>query len=220
MGNEKIQEEVEKVIELLKKYFSGKRKTTLNRMKHQDPFKILIACLLSLRTKDEITEEVSERLFSVADTPEKILSMPTEKLEKIIYRVGYYRKKAKVLKHVSKVIVEKFNSRVPDKKEELLKIKGVGQKTANIVLNFAFSKDTLPIDTHCHRIPNRIGWIKTRTPEQSEKELERIVPKKYWKEFNGLFILFGRTICLPVSPLCSKCPIRNYCKRIGVKRSR
>lgn len=146
--------------------------------------------------------------------------MPFKKLKKIIFSTGHYNKKARTLKHVSSQLIKRFHGKVPKTKEELLSIKGIGPKTANIVLAFAFSKEALPIDTHCHRIPNRLGWIKTKTAEQTEKELERILPRKYWREFNAIFVLFGRTICLPVSPLCSRCPVSEYCKKVGVKRSR
>ncbi|MCL6500546.1 MAG: endonuclease III [Candidatus Pacearchaeota archaeon] len=207
---------------LLAKQFHYSEKTTLNRMRCQreGPFKILASCLLSLRTQDKNTEKVSRALFKVAKTPEEIAKMPIKKLEKLIYSSGHYKKKARVLKHVSKVLIKKYNGKVPNNKEELLSIKGIGPKTANIVLSFAFCQDVLPIDTHCHRIPNRLGWVKTTSPEQTEKALEKILPKCYWREFNAIFVLFGKTICKPISPFCSKCPVREYCKRIGVKKSR
>ncbi len=217
-----MEQKINKIMEILTEHFNYKKRTTLNRMRksNKDAFKILISCLLSLRTQDKNTEKASKKLFVVADTPKKILELSNKKLEKLIYSSGHYKKKAQTLKHVSKEIITKFNGRVPDTKEELLSIKGIGPKTANIVLSFAFNKLVLPIDTHCHRIPNRLGWVKTKTPEQTEKELEKILPKKYWKEFNGVFVLFGKTICQPVSPWCSKCPINQYCPKIGVKRSR
>ena len=209
------------IMEILSKKFPSNERTTLNRMrKKPDEFKILISCLLSLRAKDETTERISKELFKIADTPEKIAKLPTKKLEKIIFSTGHYKKKAQVLKHVSKVLIKEHKSKVPKTKEELLAIKGIGPKTANIVLAFAFGKQVLPIDTHCHRVPNRLGWVKTKTPEQTEKELEKILPKKYWNEFNAIFVQFGREICQPVSPWCSKCPVRKYCPRIGVVRSR
>ncbi len=208
-------------MKILSKRYISTDKTTLNRMrKKPNAFKILISCLLSLRTRDENTEKVSKELFKVADTPKKISSLPVKKLEKLIYSSGHYKKKSKTLQHVSKELINRFNSKVPDEKAELLSIKGIGPKTANIVLAFAFNKAVLPIDTHCHRIPNRLGWIKTKTPEQTEKEIEKILPKKYWKNFNAIFVQFGRDICQPVSPWCSKCPINKYCKKIGVKKSR
>jgi endonuclease-3 len=211
------------IMKILEKHFHYVERTTLNRMRQdneKDAFKILISCLLSLRSRDETTERISKELFKIADNPEKILKIPLAKLEGIIYSAGHYHKKALVLKHVSYEILNRFNGKVPDVKEDLLSIKGIGPKTANIVLNFAFDKPTLPIDTHCHRIPNRLGWVETKTPEQTEKELEKILPKQYWFEFNGIFVLFGRTICQPISPWCSKCPVNKYCPKIGVIRTR
>lgn len=212
---------IEPIMKILAEHFNYKERTTLNRMRQKpNAFKILISCLLSLRTQDKNTKTASRKLFAVADTPRKILEVPNEKLEQLIYSSGHYKKKAQTLKYVSKEILEKFNGQVPSTKEELLSIKGIGPKTANIVLNFAFDQLVLPIDTHCHRIPNRLGWVKTKTPEKTEIELEKILPKKYWKEFNAIFVLFGKTICQPISPWCSKCPIEQYCPRINVKRSR
>jgi len=218
----KQKKDIPKVMKILEKHFNYKEKTTLNKMKEKNfsAFKILISCLLSLRTQDKNTEKVSKNLFKIADTPEKIVKMPLKKLEKIIYSSGHYKKKARTLKDVSKELIKKFNGKVPSTKEELLNIKGIGPKTANIVLAFAFNKSVLPIDTHCHRIPNRIGWVKTKNPEKTEIELMKIIPKKYWKEFNGIFVLFGKTICQPISPKCSQCPIEKYCKKIGVKKHR
>jgi endonuclease-3 len=214
-------ENIPKVMDILSKVYPSSKETTLNRMREKPaPFKILISCLLSLRTQDKNTEIASGRLFAVADTPENILKLPIKKLEKLIYSSGHYKKKARVLKSVSKEILDKYNGKVPETKEELLSIKGVGPKTANIVLAFAYNQIVLPIDTHCHRIPNRIGWVKTATPEKTEKELEKILPKKYWKEFNAIFVLFGKTICVPISPKCSICPINKFCKKVGVEKSR
>tara|TARA_Y100000310_G_C20681603_1_gene816290 strand:- start:99 stop:761 length:663 start_codon:yes stop_codon:yes gene_type:complete len=216
-------ENIDKIMSQLEKHFNYTERTTLNRMRNYkkiDPFKILISCLLSLRTRDENTEKTSKNLFSVASTPEQILNLSTKKLEKLIFSSGHYKKKARTLKHVSKTLIENHKGKVPDNKEKLLSIKGIGPKTANIVLNFAFNQQVLPIDTHCHRIPNRLGWIKTKKPEQTEKELEKILDKKYWKEFNGIFVLFGKTICQPISPWCSKCPVNLYCPKIGVIKRR
>jgi len=206
---------------ILENHFNHNERTTLNRMrKKPNAFKVLIACLLSLRTQDKNTETASRRLFKVADSPEKIAALPLRKLEKLIFSSGHYKKKAKTLKHVSKTLIKKFNSKVPNDKEKLLSIKGIGPKTANIVLAFAYGRDVLPIDTHCHRIPNRLGWVNTKTPEKTEKELEKVLPKRYWNEFNAIFVLFGKEICQPISPWCSKCPIAKYCPKISVTKSR
>ncbi len=212
---------IEIIMKILSRVYPSNKKTTLNRMrKKPDAFKILISCLLSLRTQDKNTEKVSRRLFEVADTPKGILKLPIKRLEKLIFSSGHYKKKSRTLKYVSKIILKKFKGKVPDTKEELLSIKGIGPKTANIVLAFAFGKSVLPIDTHCHRIPNRLGWVKTKSPEQTEKELEKILPKKYWNEFNAIFVQFGKTICRPLSPFCSQCPVNKYCKKVGVGRFR
>jgi endonuclease-3 len=208
-------------VKILAKKYNAIDKTTLNRMRTKpDPYKILISCLLSLRAKDETTEKISEELYKIVETPQQMLNIPTEQLEKIIFSTGHYRKKAQTLKHVSKELIEKFSGDVPKTREELMSIKGIGPKTANIVLAFAFNQPVIPVDTHVHRIPNRIGWIQTKTPEQTEQELMKILPKEYWADFNAVFVQFGRDICQPVSPWCSKCPIQSYCKRIGVERSR
>ena len=143
-----------------------------------------------------------------------------KQIQKLIYPVGFYRVKSKRIKEISKVLIKDCNGKVPSDMDELLKLKGVGRKTANIVLVFGFNKNALPIDIHCHRIPNRLGWIKTKTPEQTEMELKKILPKKYWIDFNNIFVVFGQNICVPVSPFCSKCPIYDYCPRIGVKKHR
>ena len=208
-------------MEILKKSVKKSRKTTLNReAKTYTPYQTLISCLLSLRSKDETTERVSKELFKTAKTPNAMLKLTDKQLEKLIFSSGHYKKKAKTIKHVSKEILTRFNGKVPSTEEELLSIKGIGRKTANIVLCLSFNKCVIPIDTHCHRIPNRIGWIKTKNPDETEQELMKIIPKKYWKDFNAIFVLFGRTICLPISPLCSQCPIKEYCKKINIINSR
>lgn len=215
------QQRISKVMDTLSKYFDYKERTTLNRMREKpDPFKVLIACLLSLRTQDKNTEKASNALFTVADTPEKIVKLPMKRLEKLIFSSGHYKKKARVLKHVSEVILKEYNGQVPDDKEKLLAIKGIGPKTANIVLAFAFGQLVIPVDVHVHVIANRLGWVKTKSPEKTEKELEKVLPKRYWKEVNALFVLFGKEICDTRSPKCSICPVRHLCPRIGVLHSR
>lgn len=217
-------QQISKVLEVLKKFQKGTRKTTLNReardSKNFTPYQTLISCLLSLRAKDETTEKISNALFKVAKTPEEMLNIPEKELKRIIFSSGHYNKKAEAIRHVSQQLIERFDSKVPDTREELMSIKHIGPKTANIVLCFSFGKDYIPIDTHCHRIPNRLGWIKTKTAEQSEYAIMKILPKEYWRDFNGIFVLFGKTICVPISPFCSRCPIKKYCKRIGVKNTR
>jgi endonuclease-3 len=213
--------DIEKIMQILKDYYPSTEKTTLNRMRsNPEAFRILISCLLSLRTQDKNTEIASRKLFEIADTPEKILALPISQLEKLIFSSGYYKNKAKTIKHVSEIILKDYRGKVPDTREELESIKGIGPKTANIVLAFAFGKNVLPIDTHCHRIPNRLGWVKTKTPVQTEMELAKILPKKYWRDFNAIFVQFGKTICVSISPKCSICPISKYCQKIGVVKRR
>ncbi len=211
---------ISKTMQILGKKYP-RSTTTLNTMRgNSTPFEILISCLLSLRARDEVTDVISKDLFSIANTPEKIVAMSDKELKKIIFKSGHFNKKAEILKSVSRELIKRFDSKVPDDYDNLISIKGVGPKTANIVLAFAYGKMVLPIDVHCHRIPNRLGWIKTKTPEETEKVLEKILPKKYWKEFNSAFVQFGREICLPISPKCSECLVNKYCKRVGVVKSR
>ncbi len=215
--------EVEKVMNILEDYYKNNRNPTVRRTSEtSSPFKILISCLISLRTRDETTEKVTKKLFKQAETPEEILKIPKEKLEKLIYSSGYYKNKAETIKNVSKAILGKYDGKVPKKKEELLSIKGIGPKTANIVLAFAFNKKVIPVDTNVHRVSNRLEWVSTGKYkfEDTEKELEKILPRKWWKEINTLFIQHGRNICTPQSPKCSECPVNDYCKKIGVKSKR
>ncbi|MBW2995583.1 endonuclease III [Candidatus Woesearchaeota archaeon] len=184
------------------------------------PYYVLISCLMSLRTKDEVTYPRARALFKKADTPRKMLKLSVKEIEKLIYPVGFYRVKARRIKEVSRYLIEKHNSRVPDDFDELLKIKGVGRKTANIVITHAFSKPGIAVDTHVHRISNRIGIVKTKTPEQTEMSLMKIIPKKNWIVFNELLVRHGQNICKPISPFCSTCPIYKYCRRAGVIKSR
>jgi endonuclease-3 len=185
------------------------------------PFTTLISCILSLRTKDGVTEEASVRLFKKYNTPEKLSKAPIDEIEKLIFPVGFYHTKARRIKEISKTLIDEYDGKVPEDFNELLKLKGVGRKTANIVMVYGHNKTGfLPIDVHCNRIPNRLGWIKTKTPEETEIELKKVLPRKCWDDFNNLFVQFGQTICVPISPFCSKCPIENFCKKINVKAQR
>ncbi|OMH41306.1 endonuclease III [Desulfurobacterium indicum] len=186
----------------------------------RDPFKILISTILSLRTKDEVTAKASERLFKKADNPYDMLKLSEEEIEKLVYPVGFYRNKAKTIKEICKTLIEKYNGEVPDSLDELLKLKGVGRKTANLVVTLGFNKPGICVDTHVHRIMNRIGYVKTKTPEETEFALRKKLPKKYWKIINELLVALGQHICHPTSPRCSVCPIKDYCRKVGVKRSR
>src|SRR3990167_9498618 len=165
---------------LLKRYRKHRQPTIRRTSKENSPFKVLITCLLSLRTQDKNTEIASDNLFQHVKKSEDIIKMPVKKLEKLIYSSGHYKKKSRIIKHVTKEIINRFNNKVPSNKEDLLSIKGIGPKTANIVLSFAYNKDVIPVDTHVHSISNRLGWVKTKKPEQTEKELEKVLPKRYW----------------------------------------
>ncbi len=184
---------------------------TLVSKRTRDPFQILVSTILSLRTKDEVTAAATERLLKRAKTPEEILKIPDDELEKIIYPVGFYRNKARTLKEISRILLEKYGGKVPNKLEELLKLPGVGRKTANLVLSEAFGKDAICVDTHVHRISNRWGIVKTKTPEETEFALMKVLPKKWWRDYNSILVAFGQTICKPVGPKCDICPIKDYC---------
>jgi len=213
--------QIEKIIEILGKEIKKFKLTTLNSIAlKNDPFKVLISCLLSLRTKDAVTLEASYRLFEAADTPEKLSKLPVERIKKLIYPVGFYITKAQRIKDISEVLVEKYHSKVPDTIDELLKLHGVGRKTANIVVTIAYKKHGVAVDTHVHRISNRLGYVKTKTPEQTEFALRAKLPRKYWLVYNDLLVTWGQNVCAPVSPKCSICTIREYCNRVGVKVSR
>ena len=216
-------EHVDEIMKILKRELRDYEDSQNQKWKkiEKTPFTVLISCLLSLRTKDEVTIESSIRLLSKYRTPKDMAKADVKEIEKLIYPVGFYKTKARRIKEISKLLVEKYNGKVPDSFDELIKIKGIGRKTANIVMMYGYDReDYLAIDTHCHRIPNRIGWIKTKTPEETERELKKKLPKKYWKDFNHLFVRFGQRICLPISPKCSECPIEKFCKKIGVDRHR
>jgi endonuclease-3 len=188
--------------------------------KKKDPYKVLISCLLSLRTKDEVTSMAQERLFKEADTPEKMLAMERERIEELIYPVGFYRNKAKVLQDVSRSLIQDHGGKVPDDLDELLKLRGVGRKTANLVITMGYDKPGICVDTHVHRITNRFGYVDTDTPDQTEMELRKKLPPEHWIEINDLLVTWGQNICKPISPLCSKCVVLGLCERIGVEKSR
>ncbi len=186
----------------------------------RDPFKTLISCILSLRTKDQTTAAASERLFARASTPAAILEIPPRALERLIYPVGFYRTKASVIRQISRDLIDKYGGRVPDEIDALLTLKGVGRKTANLVVTEAYRKPGICVDTHVHRISNRWGLVATRSPDKTEAALREVLPRRYWLEYNGLLVALGQTFCHPTSPRCSQCPIARYCPRIGVTRSR
>jgi endonuclease III len=186
----------------------------------KSPFMVLISCLLSLRTKDKVTGEASNRLFKLANNPEKMLDLSTESIEKAIYPVGFYKTKSKRIKEICKTLLDDYGGVVPDEIDELLKLKGVGRKTANLTVTLGYGKLGICVDTHVHRISNRLGLVTTKTPEQTEFALRKILPQKHWLIYNDLLVTYGQNLCVPISPWCSKCKIFKYCKRVGVKKSR
>jgi len=185
-----------------------------------DPYALLVSTLLSLRTKDEVTAVATERLLNLARSPYNMLKLPEETIIKAIYPVGFYRNKARTIREISRTLLEKYQGLVPDTIEEILKLKGVGRKTANLVISLGFDKDGICVDTHVHRISNRLGYVTTKTPEKTEAVLREKLPKRFWKIYNTLMVAFGQKICRPISPRCSSCPVHRFCDRAGVTKSR
>lgn len=185
-----------------------------------DPFCVLISTLLSLRTKDDVTLKASVRLLERADNPFAMLKLSQEEIENLIFPVGFYHTKAQRILEVSSVLVDKYNGTVPHTVEELLALPGVGIKTANLTLNLGFGIDAICVDCHVHQISNRLGWIKTKTPEESERVLQGVMPEKYWIPLNELLVSYGQEICTSISPKCSMCPYCAECPKIGVDKSR
>jgi endonuclease-3 len=186
----------------------------------RDPFRILVGCLLSLRTRDETTGPAAARLFALADTPAALLRLPRRGIERTIFPVGFYRTKARVLQTVSRQLLERFGGRVPSDLDDLLSLHGVGRKTANLVVTLGFGLPGICVDTHVHRITNRLGFVRTRTPEETEWALRAKLPRRHWIELNDLLVAYGQRVCQPVSPRCSLCTVGRTCHRIGVGRSR
>ena len=185
-----------------------------------DPFKVLISTMLSLRTKDVTTAAASEKLFSLAGTPREMLRLSARTIERAIYPVGFYRTKAKSIRETCGLLLHKYGGSVPNSMEELLTLRGVGRKTANLVLTLGFNKYGICVDTHVHRITNRWGYIRTKSPEETEYALRLKLPRKHWKVINDLLVTYGQNLCSPVSPRCSVCKIYGYCRRVGVGKHR
>ncbi len=180
-------------------------------LEKKEPFLVLIATMLSARTRDETTEIVAEKLFKKILKPSDILKYSEQELAEMIKPVGFYRTKAKNLIKTAKIIIDEYKGKIPDNFDELVKLPGVGRKTANLVLILSFNKNTICVDTHVHRISNRIGFVKTKTPEQTEYALKNILPLKWWKRINTLFVIYGKKVCLPISPKCKTCVIKDNC---------
>ena len=185
-----------------------------------DPFKVLISCLLSLRTKDRTTSEASARLFALAENPATMLNLSSHRIEQAIYPVGFYRTKTKQIQNICRLLLDQHGGKVPDSIETLLTLPGVGRKTANLVITVGYGKPGICVDIHVHRISNRWGYVKTTKPEETEQALRRKLPSQYWMIYNDLLVPYGQNICQPVSPFCSRCKLLKYCDRVGVTRSR
>ena len=186
----------------------------------RDPFRVLIACILSLRTQDTTTGPAAARLFALADTPRRMLELTPRRIERTIYPVGFYRTKARVVLRICRDLLARFGGQVPDDIDALITLHGVGRKTANLVVTMGYGKPGICVDTHVHRISNRLGYVKTRTPEETEMALRAKLPRQYWIGYNDLLVGFGQNVCTPLSPRCSICPVHALCRRIGVTSSR
>lgn len=215
-------ETLESILKILKKEYPKWKAPIVTFVKNSrgTPYKILISTVLSLRTKDDTTTGAVVRLFAEATTPEEMLKLSESRISRLIYPVGFYKTKAKRILEMSRILIDRYGSRVPDTIDELLVLPGVGRKTANLVVTLGYDKPGICVDTHVHRISNRFGYVRTKTPEKTEFALREKLPLKWWIPYNDILVAFGQTICQPVSPLCSGCPVRNLCPRIGVVHSR
>jgi endonuclease-3 len=195
--------------------------TTIIKQYGRDPFLVLVSCILSLRTKDTVSLPASQRLFAHARTPQTmLLLLSAQAIEKLIYPTGFYRQKTKQILAICSILVEKYGGNVPDTEEKLLALPGVGPKTAALVLSEGFGIPAICVDTHVHRISNRLGLVKTKNVTETEQQLKQLLPKKYWSEYNKLMVMWGQNICVPISPKCSICPLLPLCPQIGVVRHR
>lgn len=186
----------------------------------KDPFRVLVSCIISLRTKDETTRQASERLFALAVTLDAVNRLDEPTIERTIYPAGFYRTKARTIKEIARALIAEYRGRVPDEIDELLKLKGVGRKTANLVVTMGYGRPGICVDTHVHRITNRWGFVSTKTPEETEFVLREKLPKRYWIEINDLLVAYGQNVCAPVSPFCSRCRLNGMCPGRGVGKSR
>ncbi|MEJ2164791.1 MAG: endonuclease III [Desulfobacterales bacterium] len=212
-------QDIHKIIQILKKEIQQWRVPVVGHYS-QNPFTVLISCLLSLRTQDKTTGEASARLFRLAKTPRTMARLPAAKIEQAIYPVGFYKTKAKNIVKICRIIISEYSGRVPEDIDTLLKLPGVGRKTANLVITLGYNKPGICVDTHVHRITNRWGYVQTKTPEKTEAALRAKLPEGYWMIINDLLVTYGQNICKPISPFCSRCKIQRYCDRVGVNKSR
>ena len=205
---------IDKIVKLLKKANQPKSEFVGLMDSFCDPFLVLIACILSLRTNDKTTYPATLRMLKLGKTPADFARCDVKKLEKAIYPVGFYANKARQIVELSKILVEKYNSQVPNSIEELCKFNGVGRKTANLTVARGFNEPAICVDVHVHRIFNRIGYVKTKTPDETELALREKLPKKYWIDINTLLVTHGQNVCKPIKPKCEECPIKECCEKI------
>lgn len=205
--------EIDKIVEALKSAKQPQSDFVKLMDSFNNPYLVLIACILSLRTNDKTTYPATLRMLELGKTPEEFAKLNPKVLEKAIYPVGFYTNKARQIIELSEELVEKYNCKVPDTIDELCKFKGVGRKTANLVLSEGFNKPAICVDVHVHRISNRLGYVKTKTPEETEFALRKKLPEKYWIDINSLFVTHGQNVCKPINPKCFECPIANYCNK-------
>jgi endonuclease-3 len=213
---------VVRVLDILKREYLNWHApiVTLVAERSKDPYQILISTLLSLRTKDEVTTRASNNLFRKAKTPQSMLKLSSDQIQKLIFPVGFYKRKASTILTVSRILIDQYKGKVPDDLDELLKLPGVGRKTANLVITLGYGRAGICVDTHVHRISNRFGYVRTQTPEETEMALREKLPQTWWIPYNDILVAFGQVICKPLSPWCSRCPVRNYCEKVDVARFR
>ena len=185
-----------------------------------DPFRILIGCVISLRTKDEVTYPATERLFGRAASPQQMLRLRETTIAKLIYPAGFYRRKAGQIRAISRALIEDHDGSVPDTIDALLELPGVGRKTANLVVTLGFDKPGICVDVHVHRITNRLRWVRTKQPDETEQVLRTVLPRRHWIPINEILVRHGQQVCKPISPVCSSCPVEPDCPKVGVQRSR
>ena len=205
---------IDKIVEALVKAKQPRREFVQLMEEFKDPYLVLIACILSLRTNDLTTYPATLRMLEIGREPKEFAYCNVDRLSKAIYPVGFYQNKARQIIELSKIIVEQLNNKVPDTIEELIKFNGVGRKTANLVLAKGFNIPAICVDVHVHRICNRLGYVKTKNPEETEFALREKLPKKYWLDINTLLVTHGQNICKPIKPKCDECPIKDYCKKL------
>ena len=218
MGTMVTNRQISKVLRLVRIAISAWEPAALGKIAEEshDPFRVLISCILSQQTKDQVTEAASERLYRLADRPDTMLTLSERRIARAIYPVSFYRTKARRIREVCRVLLTRFAGQVPDSLEALLSLNGVGRKTANLVLTVGYRKPGICVDTHVHRISNRWGYVKAKTPEQTEMVLRGKLPKRYWIYYNDLLVPFGQHLCRPISPFCSRCPVERWCAKVGV----